>query len=177
MALVASVNYTAKRIYLSVATCDTDLDLMAVGKEVRALRGVTAEHQGFEPMLILGGNVTKIADSSGAPVKATARYIQLLNGCRIVPYNATHTLRVITDAFTDDGLAGRDCFDRTPLSPNVSVDIDVAVDPVEVRYIATGGGGGGSGATLAEIGALIDAKGLAKETTAQLAALLKPRGG
>lgn len=139
MALVASVDYTARRIYLSVNTADTDLDLMAVGKEVRALRAITPLHQKFKPMLILGGNVTKISDNIGNVLKATARYIQFLNGCLLVPYNGTHALRVITDCFTDDGKAGRDCFDRTPLSVGVVVDIDMAVDPVEIRYVSTGG--------------------------------------
>ena len=144
MALVASVDYVAKRIYLSAASAAAvDLDTMDVYREVRALRASTLAHRAFKPMIIGGGNIEKIAGYS-----YTASYVQLLYGCRIVPYNASHYLRVIRDTFTDDGVAGRDCFDRTSLSPSVVVDIDVQVDAVEIRVVQTGGS---AGLTVADI--------------------------
>lgn len=158
MPVVASVDYPAKRIYLSVDTLDAVLDTMDVYKEVRALRRLTDEHQKYRPIIVAGGNVEKITG-----ITFTQPYVQLLHGCRIVPFNAVHKIKVIRDTFTDDGLAGRDCFDRSSLAVNVDVDVDVQA--VEVRIVEAGGPGGGL--TLAEIEASTI---LAKEATAKRAA-------
>lgn len=146
MPVVASVDYVAKRIYLSASTADANLDTLDVYREVRALRRTTAAHRNFKPMIAAGGNIPKIPGVSYTPA-----YVQLLHGCRIVPYNASHKLRLVRDTFTDDGLAGRDCFDRTPLSASVDVDIDVDFPEVEVRTVATSG----NEYTLAEIAAAV----------------------
>lgn len=134
MALVASVDYAARRIYLSAATADTDLDTLAVYREVRALRRTTPAHQRYRTIIVAGGNLPKITGVSYTPA-----YVQLLHGCRIVPYNGSHDLRLVRDTFTDDGLAGRDCFDRTPLSSSVEVNIDVDFPEIEIRAFATSG--------------------------------------
>lgn len=134
MPLVASVDYVAKRIYLDASTVGASIDTLDIYREVRALRRTTETHRKFKPMIIGGGNVEKITGTSATPA-----YAQLLYGCRIVPYNTSHTLKVIRDTFTDDGFAGRDCFDRTPLSPTVAVDIDIDFPEIELRYVATGG--------------------------------------
>ena len=139
MALVASVDYTAKRIYLSALTANADLDTLAVYREVRALRRTTAAHRLFKPMLEAGGNLEKIAGVSYTPA-----YVRLLNGCRMVPFNGSHSLRVVRDTFTDDGLAGRDCFDRTPLGASVVVDIDVDFPEIEIREVTVSGSTGPS---------------------------------
>ena len=139
MALVASIDYPAKRIYLSAETADTDLDTLEIYREVRALRSVTAAHQNFKPIIVAGGNIPKIAG-----VSYTAAYAQLLHGCRIVPYG---DIRLVRDTFTDDGLAGRDCFDRSPLAYEVNIDVDFP--EVEIRTVAVSG----NEYTLAEIGA------------------------
>jgi len=155
MPLVASVDYPNKRIYLSVDTVGITLDTMDLYHEVRALRRVTEAHRNFRPMIVAGGNVEKITGQT-----YTQPYVQLLYGCRIVPYDAAQKLKVIRDTFTDDGAAGRDCFSRVGL---VSlIDIDVDVQAVEVRIVNSSGG-----ATLAEIEASTI---LAKEATAQKAA-------
>ena len=133
--LVSSVDYVARRIYLSIATVNTDIDTLLIYKEVRTIRRQTPEHQQFKPMIIAGGNVTKIPGQSYTPI-----YVTLLYGCRIVPYNQQHKLRLIRDTFTDDGSAGRDCFDRTTLTH--AVDIDVDFPEVEVREVIVGGSSG-----------------------------------
>jgi hypothetical protein len=46
-------------------------------------------------------------------------------------------ITLIRDTFTDDGFAGRGCFDRTPLTPGVEVDIDVDIQEVEIRVVST----------------------------------------
>lgn len=135
MPVVASVDYPAKRIYLSAETADALVDTLDVYREVRALRRTTEAHRGFLPIIIAGGNLEKIAGQT-----YTQPYVQLLHGARIVPYNVSHQLTVNRDTFTDDGFAGRDCFDRTPLSASVEVDIDFQVHEVETRIIAVGSG-------------------------------------
>jgi hypothetical protein len=142
MSTVASVDYIGRRIYLSALTMNTDLDTLDVYRDARALRRTTEAHRRHKPMIVQGGNVQKIAG-----VSATPSYVQVLYGCRIIPYNSSHKLRLIRDTFSDDGVAGRDCFDRSSLSTGVVVDIDVEVDKVEVRTVATSG----NQYTLAEI--------------------------
>ena len=137
MPLVASVDYAAKRIYLSVETADAVLDTLEIYQEVRALRRLNEPHRRYKPMIDAGGNIPKIPG-----VVYTQPYVRLLNGCRIVPHDSSHKITLIRDTFTDDGLAGRDCFDRTPLNPGTDVDIDVLVDKVEVRVVDGAGGGG-----------------------------------
>lgn len=134
MPVVASVNYVAKRIYLSADTMDADLDTLDVYREVRALRRTTAAHQKFKPLIEAGGNIEKIAGQ-----KYTPAYTRLINGGLIVPYNASHKVRLVRDCFTSNGSAGRDCFDRNPLDANVVVDIDVDIQEVEIRQIAVSG--------------------------------------
>ena len=134
MALVSSVDYDTKRIYLHSATMDSDLDTLGVYREVRALRRTNEAHRKYKPMLVAGGNIPKISG-----VTYTPAYARLLYGCRIVPYNSSHKLRLVRDTFTDDGVAGRDCFDRAGLSASVSVDIDIDIQEVEIRLVTVGG--------------------------------------
>jgi hypothetical protein len=131
MAIIASVDYPNKRIYLHADTVGIDLDTLDVYKGVRALRVSNEDHRKFKPIIVAGGNIQKTDTAFTAP------YIQLLYGCRIVPYDASQNLRVIRDTFTDDGYAGRDCFDRSGLSNEVNIDFEV--DKVEVREVLTGG--------------------------------------
>lgn len=134
MPLVASVDYPGKRIYLSAETMNADFDTLDVYREVRALRRTTPDHRKFRPIIAAGGNIEKIAGQAYTPA-----YVQLLYGCRIVPYNTNHALKVVRDTFTDDGVAGRDCFDRSVLSPGVVVNIDVDFPAVEIRTVPTSG--------------------------------------
>lgn len=144
MPTVASVDYAAKRIYLSADTVDADLDTLDVYHEVRALRRTNEAHRKYRPMVEAGGNIAKITGSTYTPA-----YTRLLYGCRIVPYNVTHKIRLVRDTFTDDGLAGRDCFDRTPLSMSVEVDIDVDFPEVEIREVTVSGSTGPSAESIA----------------------------
>jgi hypothetical protein len=134
MPLVSSVDYVNKRIYLNASTVDANTDTLEVYKEVRELRRTNEGDRKYKPMIIAGGNDPKITG-----VTATAIFVKLLHGCRIVPYNVgDHVIKLVRDTFTDDGFAGRDCFDRTSLTN--SVDIDVDFPEVEVRFFASGSG-------------------------------------
>lgn len=132
MPLVAAVDYTAKRIYLSAESVGVSLDTLDVYREVRALRRTAEAHRAHRPMIIGGGGVRKTAATF------TQQYVQLLYGCRIVPYDAPQVLTLVRETFTDDDLVGAACFDRSGLTS--IVNIDVQVSPVEVREVATGGG-------------------------------------
>ena len=143
MATVASVDYLARRIYLSATTAGgAALDLLDVYRDVREFRRTTEAHRGFKPMLVAGGNVQKTATTFTQP------YVQLLYGCRIVPYDSAHRLTVIREVFTDDGLSGVDCFERSAVAANVDVDYQVA--PVEVRLVSTSGSTGPTAAEIAD---------------------------
>jgi hypothetical protein len=133
MPVVESVDYEARRIHLSLETADAEVDTLDVFKEVRALRRTTEAHRRYLPMIEAGGNIEKVAG-----LTYTQPYVRLLRGCRIVPYNASHNLTIVRDTFTDDGFSGRDCFDRTPLSESVEVDIDFSVHEVELRLVSVG---------------------------------------
>jgi hypothetical protein len=132
MHFVESVDYVNKRVHLAAATVGTDLDTLDIYREMREMRRTNEDHRKFKPMVISGGNVVKIPG-----VSYTLPYVQLLYGCRLVPYDASHTLRLIRDTFTDDGSAGRDCFDRSSLSASVEVDIDVDIEKIEIRVVNT----------------------------------------
>lgn len=148
MATVASVDYVNRRIYLSADTVGVPLDTLDVYRDVRALRRVTEAHRRFKPMIVAGGNIGKTATTYTAP------YVQLLYGCRIVPFDVAHSLLVIRDTFSDDGQAGVGCFDRSTVASEV--DIDFSVDKVEVRTIdVSGGGGGGSAPTAEQVAAAV----------------------
>jgi len=132
--LVESVDYLTKRIYLSIDTVDISLDMLDVYREVRVLRRSTDDHQKFRPMIVGGGNIEKIAGQT-----YTQPYVQLLNGCRVVPYrSASHVLTLTRETFTDDGFASAGNFDLIALDPGVVVTLIFTVDKVEV--VVAGGG-------------------------------------
>ena len=134
MPLVDFVDYPNKRIYLSADTVNTSIDTLDVYREVRALRRINDNHRKFKPMIIAGGNIQK------TPTTFTQSYVQLLYGCRIVPFDVSHHILLIRETFTDDDLIGHEVFDRLPLSTTTTVDVDVNVSEVEVRIVTTGSG-------------------------------------
>lgn len=133
MPTVRLVDYEAKRIYLHVDTLGVPLDLLDVYRDVRALRAATPTHRQFRPLIEAGGNVRKTATTFTQP------YVRLLNGAAIVPFPAAQQLRVIREVFSDDDRYGVDCFDRSTVSGLVDIDIDMQINPVEVREINVGG--------------------------------------
>lgn len=137
MPTVRLVDYEAKRIYLSVETLGVPLDLLNVYRDVRALRAATPEHRQYRPLIEAGGNVRKTATTFTQP------YVRLLNGAAIVPFPAQQQLRVIREVFGDDGRYGVECFDRSTVSALVDIDIDMQINPVEVREINVSGAAAG----------------------------------
>lgn len=133
MPKVDSVDYVNKRIYLSSDTVSLDsLDTLDIYEEVRGLRRTNTDHRKFSRMIVAGEIFEKTAGNF------TPAFVRLLNGCRIVPFDTSHDIKLIRETFTDDNLTGRDCFDRSSLSPTTAVDIDVDIKEVEIRLIPTG---------------------------------------
>ena len=133
MSLVSNVDYINKRIYLSSSTVGATIDTVDVYKEVRALRSSTDSHKNFRPMIIAGGNIQK------TPTTFTPKFVQLLYGCRIVPFNTSHSITLVRDTFTDDNFTGAEVFDLSSLSVGVGVNIFVDFDQVEVVTVNTSG--------------------------------------
>lgn len=134
MALVASVDGAARRIYLSIDSVGVDVHPIDIYKEVRALLRTNTALRKFYPFITAAGNIPKTDDTS------TERYVTLLDGCRIVPYDTSHNLRIVGVLITDEATEGRDCFDRTPLSPTTVVDVDYQPPQVEIVNVNTGSG-------------------------------------
>ncbi len=65
--------------------------------------------------------------------KYTERYVKLLNGTRLIPYDTSHVLTITGTVISDEGTEGVDCFDRTSLSPTSAVDINYI--PVQVEVV------------------------------------------
>ena len=131
MPVISSIDTVNNRIHLSASTVGVDLHPIDIYKEYRALRRTDETLRKFYPMMKADGNVQKTATTF------TERYVTLLNGARVVPYDASHSLRVIGTIITDDGNSGIDCFDRLPLSTSVEVDIDYQPPQVEIIKVNT----------------------------------------
>lgn len=143
MALVDSVDYPGKRIYLGADSLAiaAAFDVMLVYQAVRSLRAITPAHQNFLPIIFGEGRVAKGAGTF------TQKYVRLEDSVYIVPANSSHKLRIITEIFSsepnpNDVRQGRDCFDRDPLSSTVHVDIDYEVQKVEIVTVEVNTGSG-----------------------------------
>ncbi len=148
MALIASENYTTKRIYLGIDSVGVDVLPIDIYIEHRERRRLNASGQRkFRPMISAFGN------EQIGPAKFTPRFTNLAAGVRIIPYDTTHSL-LIRGALisTADSLEGRDLFDRASLV--ASVDIDYQPPQVEIITVSTGGV---SAPTVAQIRAEMDA--------------------
>ena len=131
MAVIASVDSANRRIYLSAATVGVDLQPMDIYTEYRELRRTDESLRNFYPLVGSAGNVLKTATTY------TERYVILKDGTRIVPYDTSHSLKVIGTVITDEGTSGIDVFDRSPLSVSVEVDVDYQPPQVEIIRVAS----------------------------------------
>lgn len=115
-------------------TVGADIHPADLYREIRALRRLDESLRAWLPFLIYSGNVSK------GPGKATERYMTLLNGTRIVPFDTSHILTITGTIITDDEQEGVACFDRNPLSASTEVDINYAPPQVEVITVFIGSG-------------------------------------
>lgn len=132
---VETWDYDNRRIFLSFETVTNGVDLAAAYLEERAYRATSgADVRGRRPMLRGQGRLSK----GGG--RFTPQFVLFLNGARPVPYDTSHVLRLLTEPISDDGsLSGASIFDRLPLSPSSSVDVDIAYRQVEIITVPTGG--------------------------------------
>ncbi|MFG6101151.1 hypothetical protein U2F10_02785 [Leptothoe sp. EHU-05/26/07-4] len=133
MSLIATEDYTNKRIYLSVESIGVEIEPIDIYTEHRERRHLNLNGERlFLPMVSAFGN-----EQIGAN-KFTPRFTNLASGVKLVPYDVAHSLLIRgTLISTVDALEGRDLFDRSGLSS--IVDIDYQPLQVEIITIPTGG--------------------------------------
>lgn len=135
MTAIGNVNYNTQRIHLHSDTVTGGVDIADIYVELIDLFMLNAnnEHSYFPP-LVAQGNAPK----GGG--KFTQLYGVLRTGWRIVPYDGvSHTLRIIREIVSEDGISDRNVFDRAPLPPTIVVEIDTDYDKVEIREVVVGG--------------------------------------
>ena len=135
MTLIASIDGTTspRRVYLHVDTVGASVHPMDIYKEMRSLRRTDETLRKFNVFMSAFGNVSK----GGG--KFTERYVRL-NSCVIVPYDTNHVLTITGTVINDSGQEGILVFDKSPLSPSVSVDIAYIPPQVEIIQVSSGSG-------------------------------------
>lgn len=135
MPQVASWDYDNRRVHLSFDTVSAGVDFAAAYLEERAYRDASGEDvRGKRPMMRGDGRLPKSAG------KFTPQFVTFLEGARPVPYDASHTLTLLTEPIADDGTtSGTGIIDRSPLSPGVEVNVEVGYEQVEIVTVPTGG--------------------------------------
>ena len=134
MALIDNIDGSNRLINLSEDTKDTSINPIDIYKEMRTLRKDKEELRKFDVFMKAYGKVPKSSTTF------TERYVVLQGGCKIVPYNETHTLTITGTVITDDGKEGVACFDKSSLSDGVVVDISYIPKQVEIIIINSGSG-------------------------------------
>jgi len=133
MTIIASIDAINRDIYLHADTVGGAVHPIDVYKEMRALRRTDESLRKYTVFLKAYGNVAKGAG------KYTERYVQCINGTKIIPYDVSHQLTITGTIITDDGQEGVACFDRTPLTITTLVDINYVPPQVEIITVPTGG--------------------------------------
>lgn len=134
MPLVSSVDYLTKKIYLGPDSIGVSLDTMDVYREVRERRRLNENDRKWDVMIVGGGRIQK------TPTTFTPSYVQLLDGCEIIPQDVTQTLTIIRETFGDDGRSGPETFSTAGFANVVTIVYDVP--QVEIVELSGGGGGG-----------------------------------
>lgn len=119
-------------IYLDASTVNVSIHPIDIYKAVRELRKTDEDLRKHKSFIRADGNVSK----GGG--KYTERYVTLLDGTRIVPYDISHVLSITGTLITDDGAEGVYCFNRLPLTVGVQVDIQYIPPQVEIITVAVG---------------------------------------
>jgi len=115
-------------VYLDSTTVDNTIQPIDIYREMRSLRASDKDLRKYDLFLTMRGGEKKNADGS----KRTERYLVLLEGTFIVPYDTSHTITIDGTIISDDGLEGVQCFNRVNLSDDVEVDINYVPKQVEI---------------------------------------------
>ncbi len=132
MALIDYINGATRKIYLSADSVGITFHPMELYYEMRTLRRTIEELRKYDVFMIAYGNIPKTATSK------TERFVMMMDGTRIVPYDTSQVLTVTGTVITDDGFEGVYCFDRSSLSPTTVVDINYQPKQVEVIEVPVG---------------------------------------
>lgn len=100
-------------------------------KEYRNARRTNESLRKWYPFLKADGNIPK----GGG--KATERYVTLLNGMKIIPFNEDVAMSVTGEIITDDQ---SDAFDTSTITEPITIKITPSA--TEIIYITTDGSGG-----------------------------------
>lgn len=133
--MIDHIDAINRKIYLDSSTVDATIQPIDIYREMRTLRQKDETLRPYDLFCKMGGGVPK--NPSGT--KRTERYLILLDGTLIVPYDTSHVLTVDGTIITDSGLEGVQTFDRANLSAGVEVDINYVPKQVEVIMVNTGG--------------------------------------
>lgn len=126
MPLIDHIDGPNRRIYLHADSVGVQIHPMDIYREMRALRASDESLRNFEVFMKAAGNIPK----GGG--KFTERYVVCVAGTRIVPFDTSHDPEIVGVIISDDGLEGRNLFDRSSLSPTSIVNIDYVPPQVEV---------------------------------------------
>lgn len=154
--MIDHIDGTNRLIYLDASTVNASIHPIDIYKEVRAMRKSDESLRGFKSFIRANGNVSK----GGG--KYTERYVTLLDGTLIVPFDISNVLTITGTIITDDGKEGVYCFNRLPLTTGVQVDIQYI--PPQVEVITIIGGSGLSSEQNDKLMAIPDAAGIAEAT-------------
>lgn len=134
MTIIASIDGATRRVFLHADTVGSVIHPIDMYKEMRVLRRTTEALRNFDLFMKASGN-----DVKGGG-KFTERFVTLLLGTRIVPFDTSQELTIIGTVITDDGLEGVSAFDRSSLSATSNVHINYVPPQVEVIQIDSGSG-------------------------------------
>lgn len=135
MALIASVNYTSRRIFLGIDSVGlAAIDPINIYKDYRGRRASNIDNgQNFFPLITPRGN-----QSIGGGER-TPEFTNLATGVRIVPYDANQIIKITGFLISqEDELQGNALFDRSGLVS--SIDIDYLPPATKIVEVNTGSG-------------------------------------
>lgn len=146
MALIESIYYPNRRVYLTDENIGINIQPIDWYKEIRTRRRLNLDNgKKFYPLINAFGN-----QSIGGS-KFTPRFVNLATGVRIVPFDATSKLDIRGGLISiDDGLEGADLFDRSDLVSSVNVDYQ----PPQVEIIQVNSGSGLSSSQASQLASL-----------------------
>ena len=127
MAVVSTFDGANRRIYLSAVTVNSEWHPVDIYREYRAERRTNESFRVWDSFMSMEGNIPK----GGG--KATPRFLLLLGGVKIVPYDAVGTTTSTGEIITDDQ---SDVFDYTSLTNPLVVNI--AAPEAEILYVSGG---------------------------------------
>lgn len=134
MTIIASIDGLTRRIFLHADTIGASVHPIDIYKEMRILRKNNESLRFFDLFMRASGNSPK----GGG--KFTERFVTLLLGTRIVPFDISQELTITGTIITDIGTEGVAAFDRSSLTPTSNVHINYIPPQVEVIQITTGSG-------------------------------------